>query len=192
MPFPPPGDLPNPGIEPRSPALQSDTIPSEPPGWLGLLLVDSYCLNPTEARGPENPLMHPLRQASGSQGRMLKRGEEKVKISSPNRRPHKRYYLTENILASIFPLIPCSFSTISSFYCRWILSPPSFSPKFSLSDLDWVGDFSPPTTIVRTLCRGALVLGRKSTFTMLSLSSENPVLIFNTGCPFAQLIFSVM
>ena len=29
---PPPGDLPNPGIEPRSPALQVDSLPSEPPG----------------------------------------------------------------------------------------------------------------------------------------------------------------
>ena len=29
LPFPPPGDLPNPGIEPRSPALQADTLPSE-------------------------------------------------------------------------------------------------------------------------------------------------------------------
>ena len=34
----PPGDLPNPGIEPRSPALQADSLPSEPPGkpWLVL------------------------------------------------------------------------------------------------------------------------------------------------------------
>ena len=30
--FPSPGDLPDPGIEPRSPALQADTLPSEPPG----------------------------------------------------------------------------------------------------------------------------------------------------------------
>ena len=28
----PPGNLPNPGIEPRSPALQVDSLPSEPPG----------------------------------------------------------------------------------------------------------------------------------------------------------------
>ena len=27
-----PGDLPNPGIEPGSPALQTDALPSEPPG----------------------------------------------------------------------------------------------------------------------------------------------------------------
>ena len=32
LPRPPPGDLPNPGIEPRSPALQADSLPSEPPG----------------------------------------------------------------------------------------------------------------------------------------------------------------
>ena len=30
--FPPPGDLPIPGIEPRSPALQVNSLPAEPPG----------------------------------------------------------------------------------------------------------------------------------------------------------------
>ena len=53
LPFPPPGDLPSPGIEPRSPALQADALPSEPSGkpceysgpisfridWLNLLAV---------------------------------------------------------------------------------------------------------------------------------------------------------
>ena len=29
LPFPPPGDLPNPGIKPRSPALQADSLPTE-------------------------------------------------------------------------------------------------------------------------------------------------------------------
>ena len=32
--FPSPGDLPDPEIEPRSPALQADSLPSEPPGKL--------------------------------------------------------------------------------------------------------------------------------------------------------------
>ena len=32
LPFPSPGDLPNPGIEPGSPVLQADALPSEPPG----------------------------------------------------------------------------------------------------------------------------------------------------------------
>ena len=31
LPFPSPGDLPNPGIELRSPVLQADALPSEPP-----------------------------------------------------------------------------------------------------------------------------------------------------------------
>ena len=30
--FPSPGDLPNPGIKPRSPALQADSLPAEPQG----------------------------------------------------------------------------------------------------------------------------------------------------------------
>ena len=32
LPCPPPGDLSNPGIEPPSPTLQADSLPSEPPG----------------------------------------------------------------------------------------------------------------------------------------------------------------
>ena len=32
LPFPSPGDLPYPGIEPLAPALPTDSLPSEPPG----------------------------------------------------------------------------------------------------------------------------------------------------------------
>ena len=32
LPFPSPGDLPDPGIKPGSPALEADTLTSEPPG----------------------------------------------------------------------------------------------------------------------------------------------------------------
>ena len=35
LPFPPPGDLPELGIEPESPELQADSLPPEPPGWAG-------------------------------------------------------------------------------------------------------------------------------------------------------------
>ena len=35
LPLPSPGDLLDPGIEPRSPALQADALPSEPPGKPG-------------------------------------------------------------------------------------------------------------------------------------------------------------
>ena len=32
QPIPSPGDLSNPGVKPRSPSLQADSLPSEPPG----------------------------------------------------------------------------------------------------------------------------------------------------------------
>ena len=32
LPFPSPGDLPDPGIKPRSPVLQAEALPSEPQG----------------------------------------------------------------------------------------------------------------------------------------------------------------
>ena len=38
-PFPSPGDLPNQGIKPRSPILQADILPSQPPG------KPKYCLS---------------------------------------------------------------------------------------------------------------------------------------------------
>ena len=37
-PFPFPGDLPDPGIEPGSPAMQADSLPSGPPGKPSLSL----------------------------------------------------------------------------------------------------------------------------------------------------------
>ena len=58
LPFPSPGDLPDPGMEPRSPALQADYLPFELPGiyMLQLLLLLSHfshvqlCVTPqTEA-----------------------------------------------------------------------------------------------------------------------------------------------
>ena len=45
LPHPSPGDLPDPGIEPRSPALQADALPSEPPGRYRRLLWVSQALN---------------------------------------------------------------------------------------------------------------------------------------------------
>ena len=34
LPFPSPGELPDPGIKPRSPALQADALPSELPEYI--------------------------------------------------------------------------------------------------------------------------------------------------------------
>ena len=43
LPCPPPGDLPNPGIEPRSRALQMYSLPSEPPG--NILYMHAFMLS---------------------------------------------------------------------------------------------------------------------------------------------------
>ena len=42
LPFPSPGDLPDPGIEPGSPTLQAEALPSEPPGKEAVLEALSY------------------------------------------------------------------------------------------------------------------------------------------------------
>ena len=42
LPFPSPGDLPEPGIEPGSPAFQADGLTSEPPGKPVVLNYESY------------------------------------------------------------------------------------------------------------------------------------------------------
>ena len=49
LPFSPPGDLPDPGVKPRSPALQTDSSPAEPPRkphtYLNLQLLFSVSLS---------------------------------------------------------------------------------------------------------------------------------------------------
>ena len=44
LPFPSPGDLPNPGIEPGSPVLQADALSSEPPGKPYTTYALVYCI----------------------------------------------------------------------------------------------------------------------------------------------------
>ena len=44
------GDLPDPGIEPRSPALQADALPSKPPGNKGLSRASGLWTSPSPTR----------------------------------------------------------------------------------------------------------------------------------------------
>ena len=49
LPFPSPGDLPHPGIKPRSPTLQADSLPSGLPGkpqQVGLVQASAFALYP--------------------------------------------------------------------------------------------------------------------------------------------------
>ena len=49
LPFPSPGDLPDSGIQPRSPALQADALRSKPPGKPSLKLSLIKSINSTAA-----------------------------------------------------------------------------------------------------------------------------------------------
>ena len=51
LPFPSPGDLPNPGIEPGSPALEADALTSEPPGKPILYLLTFHDETNTSLHG---------------------------------------------------------------------------------------------------------------------------------------------
>ena len=65
LPFSSPGDLPDPGIKPRSPALQADALPSEPPGksvYMYKIYIHVYIYlgegngNPLQYSCLENPM----------------------------------------------------------------------------------------------------------------------------------------
>ena len=49
LPFPSPGDLPDPGIEPEFPALEADSLLSEPPGKPRLYKTDSQISIPVQS-----------------------------------------------------------------------------------------------------------------------------------------------
>ena len=48
LPFPSPGDLPDPGIEPGSPTLGVDTLPSKPPVWFTEYIIPNAGLDESQ------------------------------------------------------------------------------------------------------------------------------------------------
>ena len=71
--FPSPGDLPNPGIEPRSPALQVDSLPAEP--WGKPLVLSIICCCHCVFLGD--------RQGGGSRVLQEKKGKEELRTVEP-------------------------------------------------------------------------------------------------------------
>ena len=57
LPFPSPGDFPNPGIEPGSPAFQAHFLPTEPPGNQidNVVIVSAERLSCTYTFSPNSP-----------------------------------------------------------------------------------------------------------------------------------------
>ena len=62
LPFPSPGDLSNPGMEPRFPALQADALPPEPPGKHVLVYTCQYSLSSSRPPLPSASLFLPWKE----------------------------------------------------------------------------------------------------------------------------------
>ena len=89
LPFPPPGDLPDPGVEPRSLALQTDSLLSEPPGkHTSIRLTKIKKTNPTK-----------YRQIYGGSG-MFMHCREECKLLQPFQK------LQSNVYLQLDPAIP--------------------------------------------------------------------------------------
>ena len=64
LPFPSPGDLPNPGIEPEFPAFQADALTSEPPGkHKGEAISVGVCLTLSKYQHAEGEREHEVTQS---------------------------------------------------------------------------------------------------------------------------------
>ena len=62
LPFPSPGDLPNPGLKPRSPALQADFLPFKPQGKPRIIAIRPFNLGKKE-----HPNLHVLFNYAGKE-----------------------------------------------------------------------------------------------------------------------------
>ena len=109
LPFPSPGDLPNPGIEPGSAALRADALPSEPPGS-GLNPINTWCVR---ACGRSN---HIQLFATGSS----------VHGDSPDKNTGVGYHA---LLQQIFPTQAELMSPVSRFAGRFFTSEPLGKPQ---------------------------------------------------------------
>ena len=102
LPFPSPGDLPDPGIEPRSPALQTDTLTSELPGkpfymhykWC---LPSSRMLSTFNILSQSNPKWHNnpylvSRGCSRSLEKLTELFQPKLQVRSETRIYSKEFY----------------------------------------------------------------------------------------------------
>ena len=124
-PFPSPEDLPNPGIEPRSPALQVDSLPTEPQGkpinWEENQMHISYCKSQYNSHTAVSLCCHFF------QGLFLLLFSH---LSLPNRLwPHGLQHA--RLLCP--PLSPrvCSNSCPLSQWCYWCLTVSFFGDTFS-------------------------------------------------------------
>ena len=119
MPFPSPRGLPNPGIKPRSPALQADSLPAEPHGSPRTLESVAYLFS------------------SGSSDPGIEPGSPALQADSlpaePLEKPKNTGVGSLSLLQQIFPTQESNWSLL---HCRQILY--QLSHQGSLKILEWV------------------------------------------------------
>ena len=83
------GIFPNPGIKPRSPALQADSLPSEPPGEAGRNINNLRYADDTtrmaESGEELRSLLMNVKEQSGKTGLKFNIKKTKIMASGPNR-----------------------------------------------------------------------------------------------------------
>ena len=84
LPFPSPGDLPDPGIKPRSPASQADAFTSEPPG------------KPTTKKGILSPLLYSMNQSQVSDAIQPSHPLPFPSLPAPNPSQHQSLFQSVN------------------------------------------------------------------------------------------------
>ena len=149
MPFPFPGDLPDPRIEPRSPELQADTLTSEPPGkpsvTLALAKISNqlHCIlgieiSPRVLASEEDALNQALEQTESSSRFILVKDLDQGTQNPVTDRPEAREHVCPEAAGPLLGLEPST-------------SHPSPSPSF-LAPLIF-----PAADIDQILCAGYLL-----------------------------------
>ena len=101
LPFPSPGDLPDPGVEPGSPALQVDSLPSEPPGKPTAILKCQYICYPNlKKRKPRQEKIGNLSEVTPLTNGSASRWSQSLCSESPG------YKLSGNTFPFIYGLPP--------------------------------------------------------------------------------------
>ena len=124
LPCHPPGDLPNPGIEPRSPTLQADSLLSEPPAAAAKSL--QMCPTVQPHRWPLTRLLCPWDSPGKNTGVgchfllqcMKVKSESEDAQSEPPGKPMNTGVGSLSLLQGIFPTQKSNQALLC---CRWIL-----------------------------------------------------------------------
>ena len=151
LPFPP-GDLPNPGIEPRSPTLQADFLPSEPPRKpiKSVKCFKLSTLSKNIIQIVKLFIIYPIRQMTSESRSVVSNSLQPHGLHSPWHSPGQNTRVGSlSLLQGIFPTQPWNPGLL---HCRLIFQ--QLSHKGNPRTLEWVAypfssTFSQPKNWIR-------------------------------------------